>query len=193
MSRLFHSTVVDSQWVFEKKKWFLFKSIYYKNVPLCRSKIDIHFCINNEKKNDDALQTVTGFSGILDLNRANLFTYNILLTPVLYISDFSFWWKELLCQIWHHHNLDEFWWLNYALNAGEKDIKVPVIIFWLWPTWFWFSISAFQKRIIALKYTSSVIRQKGESQNGGFKKTKHAKSSEKRTFLKEGKKCSFFE
>ena len=30
---------------------------------------------------------------------------------------------------------------------------------------------------------SSVIRQKGESQNGCFKKTKHAKFSTKRTFL----------
>ena len=30
---------------------------------------------------------------------------------------------------------------------------------------------------------SSVIRQKGKSQNGCFKKTKHAKFSEKRTFL----------
>ena len=30
---------------------------------------------------------------------------------------------------------------------------------------------------------SSVIRQKGESQNGCFKKTKHAKFSKKRTFL----------
>ena len=30
---------------------------------------------------------------------------------------------------------------------------------------------------------SSVIRQKGESENGCFKKTKHAKFSEKRTFL----------
>ena len=32
-------------------------------------------------------------------------------------------------------------------------------------------------------FSSSVIRQKGESQNGYFKKTKHAKFSEKRTFL----------
>ena len=31
--------------------------------------------------------------------------------------------------------------------------------------------------------TSSVIRQKGKFQNGCFKKTKHAKFSEKRTFL----------
>ena len=30
---------------------------------------------------------------------------------------------------------------------------------------------------------SSVIRQKGESQNGAFKKTKYDKFSEKRTFL----------
>ena len=30
---------------------------------------------------------------------------------------------------------------------------------------------------------SSVIRQKGESQNGCFKNTKHAKFSEKQTFL----------
>ena len=29
----------------------------------------------------------------------------------------------------------------------------------------------------------SVMRQKGESQNGCFKKTKHVKFSEKRTFL----------
>ena len=47
---------------------------------------------------------------------------------------------------------------------------------------------------------SSVIRQKGESQNGCFTKTKHAKFPEKQTFLtprymcvSEGKKCSFFE
>ena len=30
---------------------------------------------------------------------------------------------------------------------------------------------------------ASVIRQKGESENGCFKKTQHAKFSEKRTFL----------
>ena len=30
---------------------------------------------------------------------------------------------------------------------------------------------------------ASVIRQKGESQNGGYKKTKHAKFSEKLTLL----------
>ena len=42
---------------------------------------------------------------------------------------------------------------------------------------------------------SSVRRQKGESQNGCFKKTKHVKFSEKRTFrtcVSGGKKCSFF-
>ena len=35
-----------------------------------------------------------------------------------------------------------------------------------------------------------LIRQKGESQNGCFKKTKHAKFSQKR--ISGGKKCSFF-
>ena len=41
------------------------------------------------------------------------------------------------------------------------------------------------------KDKTSVIRQKDESQNGGNKKTKHAKFSEKRTFL-TSRKCSFF-
>ena len=34
-----------------------------------------------------------------------------------------------------------------------------------------------------VKFSSSVIRQKGESQNGYFKKTKHVKFCEKGTFL----------
>ena len=34
-----------------------------------------------------------------------------------------------------------------------------------------------------LDFTSSVIRQKSESQNCGYEKTKHPKFSEKRTFL----------
>ena len=33
------------------------------------------------------------------------------------------------------------------------------------------------------RHNSSVIRQKGESQNGCFKKAKHAKISKKQTFL----------
>ena len=54
----------------------------------------------------------------------------------------------------------------------------------------------------ASKIKSSVIRKKGESQNGCFKKTKLPKFSEKQTFLTPwyaqegmriwGKKCSFF-
>ena len=36
---------------------------------------------------------------------------------------------------------------------------------------------------VRMKDTSSVIGQKGESQNGCFKKTKHVKFPEKRTFL----------
>ena len=38
---------------------------------------------------------------------------------------------------------------------------------------------------------SPVIRQEGEPQNVGNKKTKHVKLSEKRTFLTPCKKCSF--
>ena len=52
--------------------------------------------------------------------------------------------------------------------------------------------------ISVLHISTSVIRQKGESQNGGNKKAKHAKFSDKRTFLTPwyvcvsgDKKCSF--
>ena len=37
--------------------------------------------------------------------------------------------------------------------------------------------------LLSIDDKASVIRQKGESQNGCYKKTKHAKFSEKRTFL----------
>ena len=36
---------------------------------------------------------------------------------------------------------------------------------------------------IKVTQIASVVRQKGESQNGCFKRTKYAKFSEKRTFL----------
>ena len=59
-----------------------------------------------------------------------------------------------------------------------------------------------EKSLTHLSHISSVIRQKGESQNGCYKKSKHAKFSENRTFLAHwyahvvsisaGKKCSFF-
>ena len=48
------------------------------------------------------------------------------------------------------------------------------------------SINVFDNDIsrwLTIMTRSSVIRQKGESQNGSFKKTKHAKFSEKRTFF----------
>ena len=41
----------------------------------------------------------------------------------------------------------------------------------------------FCKMLEFLNHILSVIRHKGESQNGCYKKTKHAKFSEKRTFL----------
>ena len=45
--------------------------------------------------------------------------------------------------------------------------------------------SSYLRRVFSLFYriNSSVMRQKGESQNGCFKKTKHVKFSEKRTFF----------
>ena len=58
------------------------------------------------------------------------------------------------------------------------------------------------KWVLATSFKSSVIRQKGESQNGGNKKIKHAKFSKNWTFLTpwyadvrariRGKKCLFF-
>ena len=41
----------------------------------------------------------------------------------------------------------------------------------------------FDKTYLLMVTISSVLKQKGKSQNGFFKKTKHAKSSEKQTFL----------
>ena len=43
-----------------------------------------------------------------------------------------------------------------------------------------------KKKVSFLSFSSSIIRQKGESQNGCFKKTKHAKFSEKRTCAYQG-------
>ena len=47
---------------------------------------------------------------------------------------------------------------------------------------FFFFLNNLSKYIWMIPYLS-VIRQKGESQNGCYKKTKHIKFSEKRTFL----------
>ena len=45
---------------------------------------------------------------------------------------------------------------------------------------------------MSTSYKSSVIRQKGESQNGCFKKIKHAKFSKKQTFLPPWYTRTFF-
>ena len=54
-------------------------------------------------------------------------------------------------------------------------------------SWKWSEVSPFvnpfQVDAVSNGLISSVINQKGESQNGCFKKIKHAKFSEKRTFL----------
>ena len=60
---------------------------------------------------------------------------------------------------------------------------------WLVPKRLNKKICIIQRRIynivkqLKVKVKSSVIREKGESQNGCFKKTKHVKFSEKRTFF----------
>ena len=58
-------------------------------------------------------------------------------------------------------------------HHGENLMKLPEF----------FVVSSIFLKWMGNKYKTSVIRQKGESQNGCFKKTKHAKFSEKRTFL----------
>ena len=62
---------------------------------------------------------------------------------------------------------------------------------------FFFSCNIFFSETLVHNNSSSLIRQKGESQNGRFKKTRHVKFLEKRTFLtpwydvcvSEGEKC----
>ena len=56
------------------------------------------------------------------------------------------------------------------------------------------SLNSILLKFAILSFSSTVIRQKGKSQNGCFKKTKHAKFSGKQTFLTPwyAKKCSFF-
>ena len=65
---------------------------------------------------------------------------------------------------------------DLVITGWETD-KTVEIEYFKWPV-------EKLNRILHKGHTiSSVIRQKGESQNGCFKKTKHAKFSEKRTFL----------
>ena len=55
------------------------------------------------------------------------------------------------------------------------------------------TVNAFGSRILVVPTSiATVIKQKGETQNWCFKKTKHAKFSEKFS-VSGGKKCSFFE
>ena len=83
----------------------------------------------------------------------------------------------------------------YEIHMGwlvifESRSKFPVLPVYC------FEHALHEKKI---RNTVSVIKQNGKSQNGGTKKAKHAKSSEKRTFLTTwyahvsgGKKCLFF-
>ena len=56
---------------------------------------------------------------------------------------------------------------------------------WNWET-------PLNKVINTQKLENTSVRQKGESQNGCFKKTKHVKFSEKHSCVSGGKKYSFF-
>ena len=80
----------------------------------------------------------------------------------------------------HHkglsHHIDNripmVWWPQFTHGSQKGSIKQRhTKIFMIIVT------------LCVLFYKLSVIRQKGESQNGCLKKTKHAKFSEKRTFL----------
>ena len=65
----------------------------------------------------------------------------------------------------------------YVISFSILQIHVNKIFFW-WKRW-----SSCKRLILLVPLISLVIRQKGEWQNVCFKKTKHPKFSEKRTFL----------
>ena len=84
-----------------------------------------------------------------------------------------------------------YYYCNIIL-AGERLIFLfafPIIIIILMvciqKTWIFSFLLLIQNYVyeMCVNLNSSVIRQKGESQNGCFKKLKHGKFSEKRIFL----------
>ena len=85
------------------------------------------------------------------------------------------------------------------MNFSKTDPGIVKISRFLWNSVSGFLLvnlifcETFLVILLNLRIFSSVIRQKGESQNGYFKKTKHAKFSEKWTFLfSENLACLFF-
>ena len=93
-------------------------------------------------------------------------------------------------ELWSHDSNNTFFWridsfslynfrilsIKYLVNCKSPLPSKcnPLLFSWL--------LFMFPFSIMSI-YNSSVIGQKDESQKGGFKKTKHAKFSEKRTFL----------
>ena len=80
-----------------------------------------------------------------------------------------------------------FCWLSQELKfvgnvkfSEDKSNKLNLIIHWL-------VVQPYH----VVNLISLVIRQKGKSQNGCLKKTKHAKFSEKRTFLTHCRTCAY--
>ena len=94
---------------------------------------------------------------------------------------------------------------SYALAKQWPNIQLngPILCnIFLWIKFYKVLIWLRDRRQISLQIVGNKA-EKGESQNGCFKKTKHAKFSQKRTFLTTwythvythvsgGKKCSFY-
>ena len=99
--------------------------------------------------------------------------------------------KSRFIMFWIHGNLEITCFFTFpdcdgfiyvlVVNIYEKASIRRTLTFFHALLDFVFSTKTFSKDNFINQ--SSVIRQKGESQNGCFKKTKHAKFSEKQTFL----------
>ena len=89
--------------------------------------------------------------------------------------------QQLIGYCWNHAQNFEKCFLFFLDNVFWK-ISFSLFCRIIIPSWYRF---VFEGKVMVWSYwlTSSVIRQKDESQNGCFKRTKHAKFSEKRTFL----------
>ena len=97
----------------------------------------------------------------------------------------------MLCAIWYHNvkntHVGVLLLVNLqpeAWNITKSDTP-PSVFFTLFKLYKCNQIAQTSHVYQSMRKTqnSSIMRQKGESQNGGYKKTKPAKFSEKETFL----------
>ena len=102
--------------------------------------------------------------------------------------------KLLYTPLFNTVHMSRFWPKGWPVEVKDWPIikfsqKTENLSKMVWGVLFLTFCSQYQSlRIVVmlakeLQFITSVIRQKGESQNGCFKKTKHAKFSEKQTFL----------